>query len=153
MKQIILVLVLFIVASTNAQTTEENEVKATIEQFFEAFHQQDSSTLRTLATKEVVLQSISVDNVGRTLLKTEDFDVFVNSIASIPEDRTFEEKLLGFTIKVDGPMANAWTPYEFWYNGNFSHCGVNSFQLIKKDEKWKIIYLVDTRRKEGCLSH
>lgn len=153
MKQIILVLVLFIVASTNAQTTEENEVKAAIEQFFEAFHQQDSSTLRTLATKEVVLQSISVDNVGRTLLKTEDFDVFVNSIASIPEDRTFEEKLLGFTIKVDGPMANAWTPYEFWYNGNFSHCGVNSFQLIKKDEKWKIIYLVDTRRKEGCLSN
>ncbi len=50
-------------------------------------------------------------------------------------------------------MANAWTPYEFWYNGNFSHCGVNSFQLIKKDEKWKIIYLVDTRRKEGCLSN
>ncbi len=74
MKQIIRVLVLFIVVSTNAQTTEENEVKATIEQFFEGFHQQDSSTLRTLVTKEVVLQSISVDNEGKTLLKTEDFE-------------------------------------------------------------------------------
>jgi hypothetical protein len=74
----------------------------------------------------------------------------VKSIARIPKDKKFEEKLLGFNIQVDGNMANAWTPYEFWYEGEFSHCGVNSFQLIKDDGEWKIIYLVDTRRKEGC---
>ena len=58
--------------------------------------------------------------------------------------------ILGFDIKIDGNMANAWTPYEFWFDGNFSHCGINSFQLIKEDKTWKIIYLVDTRRKK-CL--
>ena len=72
------------------------------------------------------------------------------NIANIPKDRKFEEKLLDFSIQVDGNMANAWTPYEFWYQEELSHCGVNSFQLIKEDDKWKIIYLVDTRRREGC---
>jgi hypothetical protein len=27
---------------------------------------------------------------------------------------------------------------------------VNSFQLIKLDGKWKISYIIDTRKKEGC---
>jgi hypothetical protein len=55
-----------------------------------------------------------------------------------------------YNIQIDGAMANAWTSYEFWVNGSFSHCGVNSFQLFKDEGAWKIIYLIDTRRKEGC---
>ena len=31
---------------------------------------------------------------------------------------------------------------------NFSHCGVNSFQLFNDNGQWKIIYLIDTRRKK-----
>jgi hypothetical protein len=47
-------------------------------------------------------------------------------------------------------MAAAWTPYRFYRNGEFSHCGVNSFQLVKMAEGWKIVYIIDTRRKEPC---
>ena len=47
-------------------------------------------------------------------------------------------------------MANVWTAYSFYFDGKFSHCGVNSFQLLKEAGEWKIFYLVDTRRKEGC---
>lgn len=35
-------------------------------------------------------------------------------------------------------------------NGNFSHCGVNSFQLFHDNGQWKIIYLIDTRQRTGC---
>ena len=96
------------------------------------------------------MQSISVNKEGKTVLSESSYRDFIKTITSIPKANTFQEKLLGFEIKVDGPMANAWTPYEFWYNGNFSHCGVNSFQLIKENKDWKIIYLVDTRRRDGC---
>jgi hypothetical protein len=27
---------------------------------------------------------------------------------------------------------------------------MNNFQLLKQKENWEIIYLIDTRRKEGC---
>lgn len=138
------------VASISAQNSSAKEVEQTIRNFFDAFHKQDSSRLKSMVTKDIVLQSIGKSKNGETILNTSDFDEFAKSIASIPEENIFEEKLLGFSIQIDGDMANAWTPYEFWYNGNFSHCGVNSFQLIKQGNEWKIFFLVDTRRKDNC---
>jgi hypothetical protein len=35
-------------------------------------------------------------------------------------------------FKVDGSMAHAWTPYEFYVNGKLSHKGVNAFTLLEK---------------------
>ncbi len=53
-------------------------------------------------------------------------------------------------IRIDADLAVVWTPYKFFVGKKFSHCGVNSFQLIKLNGNWKIQYLIDTRRKEGC---
>ena len=53
------------------------------------------------------------------------------------------------TIKIDGALASVWTPYKFYSGATFSHCGANSFQLVKIDGAWKIQYIIDTRRK-GC---
>jgi len=150
MKNLTLLLVFFFVLNVQAQDPDSEAVKATIINFFEAFHKQDTTALKTMAKGNIKLQSIAVNKEGKSVLTESEYNQFLRSIASIPKDNTFEEKLLSFNIQVDGNMANAWTPYEFWYNGNFSHCGVNSFQLIKEDEEWKIIYLVDTRRREGC---
>ena len=150
MKQLILMVILSLGLNLNAQQSENETVKAKIIEFFDAFHKQDTTALKTMVTDKVILQSISTNKEGKTILKEEDFSKFIKSIASIPKDQTFEEKLLGFSIQVDGNMANAWTPYEFWYQGEFSHCGVNSFQLLKDNDEWKIIYLVDTRRSDNC---
>jgi hypothetical protein len=43
-----------------------------------------------------------------------------------------------------------WTPYAFYYDGNFSHCGVDSFQLARTAEGWKVVQIADTRRTQGC---
>ena len=142
--------ILCFVLNVNAQKSEAENVKAKIIEFFDAFHKQDTSALKAMVTEKIILQSISINKEGKTILKEDDYTQFVKNIASIPKDTKFEEKLLDYRIQVDGHMANAWTPYEFWYEGEFSHCGVNSFQLIKDNGDWKIIYLVDTRRREGC---
>ena len=148
MKKLIIIFAFCFALTLNAQDVEKDNVKATIIDFFDAFHKQDTLVLKSMATGKVILQSISINQEGKTVLREDDFNTFIKSIASIPKDKKFEEKLTSFNIKVDGSMANAWTGYEFWYDGNFGHCGVNSFQLIKKEDKWKIIYLVDTRRKK-----
>ncbi len=152
MKQLILMFILSVGLNVNAQNSETENVKATIIEFFDAFHNQDTTVLKAIVTDKIILQSISTNKEGKTVLNEDDFGKFIKSIASIPKDRTFEEKLLDFSIQIDGNMANAWIPYEFWYQEKLSHCGVNSFQLIKEDDKWKIIYLVDTRRRDGCQS-
>jgi hypothetical protein len=150
MKNVVILLFFCISLSAQSQESENENVKQTIISFFEAFHKQDTTALKSMAKGNIKMQSISVNKEGETVLQESKYDDFVRNIASIPQGRIFEEKLLSFTINVDGEMANAWTPYEFWYNGKFSHCGVNSFQLIKEEDTWKIIYLVDTRRREEC---
>ena len=74
----------------------------------------------------------------------------MKSIVSIPATTKFEERLLSFDIRLNGALASVITPYTFYVNDKLSHCGVNSFQLYKKEGEWKIIHIVDTRKKEGC---
>lgn len=150
MKTYVFVLFSIISLQLFAQESEEIAVQKTIEAFFEGFHAQDSTQIKQTVAKDVILQTIGKNKEGNSSLRTEDFNAFLKSIVSIPETTKFQEKLLSFDIKVDGAMANAWTSYEFWVNDTFSHCGVNSFQLFKDGADWKIIYLIDTRRKEGC---
>jgi hypothetical protein len=134
----------------NAQLNENEEVKKTVQLFFEAFHDQDSTLIKSTTGSGIIMQTIGRDKEGTSVVKTSDFNDFLKSIVSIPDSIKFQEKLLSYQIKVDGSMANAWTPYELWINDSLSHCGVNSFQLHKQDGTWKIIYLIDTRRREHC---
>lgn len=136
--------------SLAAQDSENDAVQKTVESFFEAFHNQDSIAIKQVVSTDVILQTVGRNKQGESRMRTEKFDDLIRSITSIPDSIQFQEKLLSFNIQVDGPMANAWTPYEFWLNGSFHHCGVNSFQLFKDGDSWKIIYLIDTRRREGC---
>ncbi|GLB52288.1 hypothetical protein NBRC110019_13270 [Neptunitalea chrysea] len=141
---------MFLSVAVNAQNTDEAAVNQTVKDFFKAFHAKDSTALRSFAYGYVELQSIAKDKTGEVQLHNETYEAFVKSISTIPENVAFEERILGYDIKVDGDMANAWTPYEFYVNGERSHCGVNSFQFIRTKEGWKIIYLIDTRRRQGC---
>lgn len=133
------------------QETEEDVVKKAVVDFFIGFHQRDRFKMEDTAIKDVVMQTIAKDKEGKTLVKTESYDDFVSSILAIPKDAFFEEKLLNLNIQIDGDMAHVWAPYEFWFNNEFSNCGVNSIQLVKIDGNWKIVYLIDTRWKVNCI--
>ena len=152
MARVILFLVLLITGSIVAQqNTAQEEVKRTIETFFEGFHKGDTTIMKSVMVDKFTTQSAFKNKEGKDILVTEDSSKLIKAIANRPADQKWDERLLDFNIQVDGNMANAWTSYEFWFNGNFSHCGVNSFQLFNDNGTWKIVYLIDTRRKEGCL--
>ncbi|KQC28920.1 nuclear transport factor 2 family protein [Flagellimonas eckloniae] len=148
-----LLLLVFNVNAQGPNPPEEDKlaVKQVIVDFFDGFHKQDSIAMSSLVTDNVVLQTTARNKKGETLFKTEKFEKLITSITSIPDSIAFEEKLTSWSIQVDRTMANAWVGYEFWINEKFSHCGINSFQLINFDGEWKIIYLIDTRGKAGCL--
>lgn len=135
----------------NAQDAEREAVKNVVEGFFEAFHKQDSLGMKSFVGDNVVLQTTGRNKEGKTMLRTTPIGKLYESIVSIPDSVSFEEKLTSWNIQVDRTMANAWVGYEFWLNGNFSHCGINSFQMVDFDGEWKIIYLIDTRDRAGCL--
>lgn len=132
------------------QDSDKEAVKKAVEMFFDGFHKQDSIAIKRTTSSDIIMQTIGKDENGVSIVKTSNFNKFLKSIVSIPDTTRFHEKLLSYQIKVDGNMANAWTPYEFWINDTLSHCGVNSFQLHRQNGIWKIIYIIDTRRRDDC---
>lgn len=143
MKKIILLLLVFTSFQMKAQNAE---IQKTIEVFFEGFHARDTAKVHSVCADKIILQSIAEGNKG-TRLDKESIKDFYISIATMPRQAVFNEKILSYNIQVDGAMAHAWTPYEFYMDGKLSHRGVNAFTLFKDNGKWKIIYLIDTRRR------
>ncbi|RKS50664.1 hypothetical protein BC962_2437 [Gillisia mitskevichiae] len=153
MKIYLSVLLFFIgIVSYSQQTIDEVSVKTSIEDFFIAFHKQDTTALRFMVHPTIQMQSISIKEDTEPKLITEEYGNFLKAIYAIPKTTKFEEKIHSYKIQVDGPMANVSTPYSFFVNGELSHCGVNTFQLFKEKGSWKIVYIIDTRTKKGCGS-
>lgn len=139
---------------TNAQNSEETEVENVIKTFFEGFHKADTLLMKQTLAEEVVFQRAFKDEEQKDVLGDSDIGGFLKVIGSgRPVTDKWEERILSYTVKVDGNMANAWTDFEFWRDGQFSHCGVNSFQLFHDNGAWKIIYLIDSRRTKSCDSY
>ncbi len=144
----ILLTAMILTFQANSQKAEE-EVKATINELFAAMKNADSVTMRSLFTEQAILQSVTTDVEGKTKIASESLARFISSIGQLPKGAA-DEQITFSVIKIDGSVAMAWTPYKFYYNGKFSHCGINSFQLVRLNDSWKIHYIIDTRRKEAC---
>ena len=144
MKKIIVLGLCLISVSMHAQ---EAEAKASIISFFEGFHAKDTIKMKKFCHEKMLLQSINESTKGTKLIEEKATDFF-KSMSQIPENMKFEERLLNFEVKIDGSMAHVWTPYEFYINGTFSHGGVNAFTMILENNQWKIVHLIDTRRKK-----
>lgn len=134
----------------NSQSGPRAEVRAAIDRFFEGFHHRDTAKMRMVLHDEVHMQRIGRDASGAPELIPESIGDFLASMAALPDTLQIQERLLDYRIRIDGDMAHAWTPYEFYVQGKFHHCGVNSFQLFRDPEGWKIIYIIDTRRVTDC---
>ena len=73
---------------------------------------------------------------------------FLNAIGS--GKVVWKERIWNASVLVHGAIAVVWAPYDFHNNGSFSHCGYDSFSLLKTADGWKITYISDTRETQGC---
>jgi Putative lumazine-binding len=147
-KQILLLLLSFVFTTLKAQTAEDS-VKATINQFFQGMKKVDTTLLRSTMTEGVIFQSIARTKEGKMMVRTESVSDFLITISRQAVD-ALDERITFDVVRVDGNLASVWTPYKFYVNDKFQHCGANSFQLVKIEGVWKIQYIIDTRRKQGC---
>ena len=130
-----------------AQSAKDNVI-ATVKQFFEAMKNADTAVLKSTLTDNAILQTIKKDGT-KTIVGNEDIKAFIDFVGHQKAGDADEQIKIEF-VNSDGPLATVWTPYQFFYKGKFSHCGINSFQLVRLDAGWKIQYIIDTRKREGC---
>ncbi|MGO9965632.1 MAG: hypothetical protein ACLPY2_00005, partial [Bryobacteraceae bacterium] len=76
-------------------------------------------------------------------------DEFAQSIAANQSsllERIWEPKVL-----VRSRIAMVWAEYDFYANGKFGHCGVDSFLMLKTAEGWKATAISYTTETEACV--
>lgn len=145
MMKVLAVFLILMSSFIQAQISEENLIKTAVNSLFEGMRTSDSVKINQVFSKTAILQTIRKDGE----VKNENVKAFIASISKVQKG-ALDERITFSNILIDGNLASVWTPYEFYYQGKFSHCGVNSFQLVKTDNGWKIQYIIDTRRQDNC---
>jgi Putative lumazine-binding len=141
-------LLTLVALSSKAQSTEDS-VKAAVNLLFTGMKNADAATIRRSFADSAILQTITANAAGKTVARLENVEDFADRVGKMTSGDADERISFG-NVRVDGPLAIVWAPYSFFYKGKFSHCGVDSFQMLLVDGVWKIAYVIDTRRKNAC---
>lgn len=96
----------------------------------------------------MIMQTIS-NRQGETGVTSNTPAAFLKSVGT-PHPEIWDERIAFDQVLIDDNLASVWTSYQFYVGAKFSHCGVNSFQLVKSNSGWKIVHIIDTRRKQNC---
>jgi len=122
---------------------ERKTILAVVQAFFDTMAARDVEG----ATRTVIpegrfhsVREMDRKQVVRTFTNQE----FLDGLPA--EQQSVRERMWEPHVHIRGDIATVWTPYDFWIDGEFSHCGIDSFNLIKSGEGWKIaggIYTVE----------
>ena len=138
MKRVLMLLFAIILLThyLDAQTTEDS-VKAVVNQLFDGMKNSDAKMIQSAFADSAILQSVGKNKEGKIVIENERIDEFAKSISTLKKGAA-DEQIVFESVKIDGQLAMVWAPYKFYFEGKFSHCGVDSFQLVFINGQWKI---------------
>ncbi len=109
----------------------------------------DLAALTDLMLPEAVLFPTSTrDGVTRYTFRTraQQRDTPMNAVVT--------ERGWSPEVRVNGPLASVWYPYDLYRDGKWSHCGVDAFTLIKHDGRWRIATMAwSAEQPPACEKH
>ncbi len=134
----------------SAQTTGDDEraVLDVVTRLFDGMREKDEALLTSVFHDEARLHTAGADAEGQPRVTSSEIGSFIAGVLRAEahlDEVTFDEVVL-----VDGNLATAWTPYNLFVDGEFSHCGVDAFTMVRTVDGWRILQLVDTRTRTGC---
>jgi len=120
-----------------------------LDDLFDGMRESDSLKVKSVFADGAKMNSVYTKKNGEFVVRDEKPAGFITAVGT-PHEGVWDEKLLSVEIRIDGNLAQVWTPYEFYLDEDFQHCGVNAFHMIRTTEGWKILQLTDTRRRSSC---
>jgi hypothetical protein len=117
---------------------------AVAQRLFADMTMHNAADAQTLFTPEAMLFSVRPDGTSAATPHGK----FVERMGASKD--TWLERIWNPKVLEHGEIAIVWAEYDFHRNGKFSHCGVDSFHMLKTSAGWKIDALSDTRETTGC---
>lgn len=129
-----------------AQGEDQREVLAVVDRLFAALAVRDKVALLA----EVVPEGRATASVTAPArrVRSQSWTEFAERIGGGRERLT--ERLIDPHVHVEGDIAMIWSRYEFEIDGRFSHCGIDHFDLVRMDGKWRVLNLTWTQQPTGC---
>lgn len=149
MKKLLIIILTIFTLQAIGQENEKKEIMSVINNVFEAMRKSDSTLLKSSFVKSPNTFTAFINQEGKSQLVSGDFQRFINAIGQ-PKEQVWNEPIWNEKVEIDGNLASVWVDYAFYVDDQFSHCGVDAFHLIKREDGWKIFHLVDTRRRTDC---
>ena len=128
-----------------AQTSEDKEILAATQQVFDGMAANDSAKILAAMTPGALLYGLTPEGAVRTTPA----DQWAGRIAA-SKSKLVERFTKPPAVSIHGTIANVWGEYEFLRDGKFGHCGVDSFNLLKTANGWKVAAIFDTEEATGC---
>jgi len=128
--------------------TERAEVLKAVEGFFTAMRKKDSAALANSFT-ERANWTTAVHRAGRDSVSRRMASLDVGRMSK--SKQALDERFIGKpTVRVDGDVALVWGYYQFKVDNKVTHCGYDSFHMLKENGTWKIESGAYTVRPDGC---
>lgn len=146
-----LIFIAILPLASNANAQDENDeaaVLATMDHFFAALAASDREGLEETTIPGSLFISATVDRDGNESVNINTREALVTSLSNPGSKRI--ERYWNPTLLVQENIAAFWAPYDFHIDGEFSHCGIDSFQLFKMEGEWLIGSSSYTRETAGC---
>lgn len=131
-------------------TTEDPAVMKPIHLLFEGMNKTDSAMVSKAFMPESTFVVISNAADGNPKLIKNNLKQFLISMGT-PRKEVYSEPIWDVKIDIDGNMAQVWAKYAFYIGKQLHHCGVDTFQLLKTKDGWRIFHLAYTRQEKGCV--
>ncbi len=128
----------------------EQAVRQVIDRLFDGMRAGDSTMVRNAFDPGVRIVTTFTAADGTPGLREGQLASFLQAVGA-PHDEVWDERIWDVVVHVEDNLAAAWMKYAFFSGERFSHCGVDSFVLARREAGWKIIHLADTRHlAEAC---
>jgi hypothetical protein len=137
--------------SPQAAGQREAEVVAALQGLFDALGSGDGESLRSLLDPSVVMH-FSETRDGTTTFGSSTVDDLVARVTA--SEAPLIERMWDPEVRIDGPLASIWTPYDFYVGSELSHCGIDVATFMDTPEGWRVVALSWTRlQPPACALH
>ena len=134
------------------EAAERAAILELIDRAFDAVASDDPDHWRPLLSDQARELSFRLDKEGALVMRESATADMFEQMQPGGEPRYIERWTGAPTVQIRGPIANVWGPYDFWIDGAFSHCGVDTVHLAKIDGAWKIAHWMWTVERQGCVT-
>lgn len=147
---VLLFLPLSFLANNACAQNDEAAILDTVDAFFAALENRDRVALETITVPGSFNVSVRLDEKEAASYGIRNHAELVTALSS-PGDTKRIERYWDPIVLIQKTIAVFWAPYDFHIDGEFSHCGIDSFQLIKQEGNWLLTNTSWTMETDGCL--